>query len=123
MSGVALAGLVLTLVALVGGLVEGVRSRTRELAVRLAVGASQGRMVLLVASEGLLIVALGAILGLGGGIIAGHSLASIFHGGSGIDLRAASVVIGLFCLIAMVATTKAALMACRVNPAVALKNE
>lgn len=123
MSGVALAGLVLTLVALVGGLVEGVRSRTRELAVRLAVGASQGRMVLLVASEGLLIVSLGATLGLGGGVIAGHSMASIFQGASGLDLRAAGVVIGLFCVIGLVATMKAALMACRVNPAVALKNE
>ncbi len=121
MSGVALAGLGLTLVALVGGLVEGVRSRTRELAVRLAVGAGRGRVILLVVFEGLAIVTLGAALGLGVGALVGRSMASIFQGSSGLDPSAAALVFAVFVLVGLMSTIQAAVMACRVNPAVALK--
>jgi hypothetical protein len=123
MSGVALAGLVLTMVALVGGLAEGVRNRTRELALRVAIGATQRQMVLLVVSEGLLMVIIASTMGLGVGILTGHSLASIFPGTGGLNVPVALTVIGLFILVGLTVTIQAALMACRVNPAVALKDE
>jgi predicted permease len=122
-SGVALAGLGLTVVALAGGLVEGVRSRTRELAVRLAVGAGQGRVIMLVVSEGLFIVTVGAALGLGVGAIVGQSLATIFRAASGLELRAAVVVAVVFVIVGLLSTIQAAVLACRVNTALALKHD
>lgn len=54
--------------------------RRREVAVRLAVGASRGRVARLLLREGLAVVAVGVVLGVGGGIGAGRAIASLLHG-------------------------------------------
>jgi putative ABC transport system permease protein len=123
MSGLALAGLALTLVALAGGLVESVRSRTRELAVRMALGADGWQLVRRVVAEGLLIVSFGVIAGLGVGVLGGRAMEGVFHGVGSLDLRAATLVVAAFVLVAGVASARAAVIACRVEPALALKTE
>jgi putative ABC transport system permease protein len=123
MSGLALAAVGLTLLALAGGLVEGVRSRTRELAVRIALGAGAWRLVRQVVAEGLLIISAGAAVGLSVGTVAGRAMASVFHGASGLDARAAAVVIVAFVLVGLAAAAQAAITACRVDPALALRND
>jgi predicted permease len=123
MSGLALAGLALTLVALTGGLVESVRSRTRELAVRMALGADAWRLVRGVVAEGLLIVSFGLIAGLGVGVLGGRAVAGVFHGVSALDSRTAVMVVAAFLLVGLAASARAAIMACRVDPALALKTE
>jgi hypothetical protein len=123
MSGLALAGLGLTLVALAGCLVEGVRSRTRELAVRIALGANAWRLVRSVVAEGLLIVSFGMIVGLGVGTLGGRAVGGVFHGVGALDVRAAIMVIAAFVLVGVAGSAKAAVMACRVDPARALKTE
>jgi putative ABC transport system permease protein len=123
MSGLALAGLGLTLVALAGGLVEGVRSRRRELAVRIALGADAWRLVRSVVAEGLLIVSFGVIVGLGVGTLGSRAAGGVFYGVGALDLRAAVMVISAFVLVGMAAGARAAVMACRVAPALALKRE
>lgn len=123
MSGLALAGLVLTLVALAGGLVEGVRSRTGELAVRIALGADAWRLVRGVVSEALLIVSFGVVVGLGVGTVGGRAAGGVFYGVGAMDLRAVAMVIAAFVLVGAVASARAAVMACQVDPALALKTE
>jgi predicted permease len=123
MAALALAGLGLTLVALAGGLVEGVRSRTRELAVRTALGADAWRLVRGVTAEGLLIISFGVILGLGVGTLGGRAVGAVFYGVGVLDLRAATMVVVTFVLVGLAASARAAVMACRVDPALALKAE
>lgn len=123
MAALALAGLGLTLVALAGGLVEGVRSRTRELAVRTALGADAWRLVWGVTAEGLLIISFGVILGLGVGTLGGRAVGAVFYGVGVLDLRAATMVVVTFVLVGLAASARAAVMACRVDPALALKAE
>jgi predicted permease len=123
MSGLALAGLGLTLVALAGGLVEGVRSRTRDLAVRIALGANPRRLVRDVVAEGLLIISFGVIVGLVVGTLCGRAVGGVFHGVGAQDVRAATMVIVAFLLVGVAASARAAVVACRVDPALALKSE
>jgi hypothetical protein len=123
MTGLALSGLGLTLVALAGGLVEGVRSRTRELAVRVALGADAWRLVRGVTAEALLIVTIGVVVGLAVGTLSSRALEAAFHGVGALDLRAASLVVVTFVLVGLAASARAAVLACRVDPALALKTE
>ncbi len=123
MSGLALAGLGLTLVALAGGLVESVRSRTRELAVRIALGADAWRIVRGVVAEGLLIISFGVIVGLGMGTLGGRAVRGVFYGVGVVDLHGATMVVAAFVLVGVAASARAAVVACRVDPALALKTE
>ena len=123
MSGLALAGLALTLVALAGGLVEGVHSRTRELAIRIALGADAWRLVQGVVAEGLLVISFGVIMGLGLGTLGGRAVGAVFYGVGALDLRAATLVIAALVLVGVAASARAAVMVCRVDPALALKAE
>jgi ABC-type antimicrobial peptide transport system permease subunit len=123
MSGLALAGLGLTIVALAGGLVDGVRRRTQELAVRIALGAEPWRLVAAITAEALIIVSCGVIVGLGAGILGGRAVGAVFYGVGALDLRALPLVIAVFVLVGVAASSRAAVVACRVDPALALKTE
>jgi ABC-type antimicrobial peptide transport system permease subunit len=117
-------GGVATLVALVG--IYGAKSyavsrRTREIGVRMALGATPGRVLAMILREGLQIavagVALGALLGLG----LGRVLDSVFVEVVAFDpltfTGAAGVVLGA----CMVAALLPARRATTVNPSVALR--
>jgi ABC-type antimicrobial peptide transport system permease subunit len=123
MFALALAGLALTLVALAGGLNEGVRSRRKELAVRIALGADSGRLVRAVVGEALVIVVAGIGLGLVAGVMAHRSIPEVFSGAAGADVRTVGVVALTFTLVALIASARAALLACRVDPARMLSAE
>lgn len=123
MSGLALSGLLLTLGALAGGLVESVRSRRREIAVRVALGASRRRIVRGLVGEALLVIAAGLGLGLVLGVAALRTMPGAFPGSGAVDVQTVLVVAATFVIVAMTGTIRAAVIACRVDPAAALKTE
>jgi predicted permease len=114
-------------IGLYGALDYAVKSRTREIGVRMAVGAQPARIVGLFSREALLLTA----SGIGLGLCAYAAAAVVFNlwiSGILYDLRpwapvAVLSVVVLVGLTAAIATTPAALRAARIDPASALRAE
>ena len=100
-----------------------VASRTREIGVRLALGASPSRMAVGVVRESVLNTAPGLVAGVGLAIAAGRFLESFLVGVTGRDPVTLSLVSGTMLGVALLAALIPALRAARVDPVVALRAE
>jgi putative ABC transport system permease protein len=113
--------LLLSAVGLSGVLAYSVGQRTREIGVRVALGAQSTNILGLVISQGLRLVAIGLIIGLISTLILDRFIESILYGVSGND----PLTLGLAILILGTAGTLAcffpALAAVRINPINALR--
>jgi predicted permease len=104
------------------GLVEQVVvQRTRELAVRSALGSTPGGIVALVLGDGARVAALGALVGVLGAVGAVRVLGALFAGVGSVDLRNAPPSLGLLALALFAATYLPARRAARLNPVDALR--
>lgn len=93
----ALGALLLVAMGLFGVISGSVARRRGELAVRLALGATHGRVIRLVVVEGLRLVALGVLLGLPGIYIAGQAIRGLLIDVSPFDTPTlTAVAVGLF---------------------------
>jgi predicted permease len=100
-----------------------VSSRTRELGVRVALGATRGSIAGLVVGQGARLVAIGIVTGLIGAWFGVRILASLLHGVSTTDPWTFAIVgVGLGA-VAMVATAIPSVRAVRVDPIVAMRVE
>ena len=116
--------LVVALAGLYGVLSHLVGSRTREIGVRMALGASASRIRRMVIAEGLSPVALGLVAGLGLGAIARAAVAPVFQRLiPAADLTLLVTIPLLFGLAGLVACYLPARRAARVDPSVALRAE
>lgn len=80
LSAVAGFALLLGAVGVAGVISYSVRQRRRELGIRLALGASRGRVIGLVVSHGLKLAAAGAVVGLAGAWVLARTLAHLLYG-------------------------------------------
>jgi putative ABC transport system permease protein len=116
-----LVGLVIASIGLYGILAQGVAQRTRELGVRMALGARSADVQRLVIREGLGLTAIGVAVGLGLALLLGRLLGTWLYGVSPHDPLAfllASVALGL---VALLACWLPARRATRVDPMIALR--
>jgi predicted permease len=100
-----------------------VARRTREIGVRLALGALPGDVLRLVVGQGSVPILWGAACGLAAGLLAGRALAGLLFGIRPAD---AVTVLGAAALLATAACVSLALparRAARIDPAVALRDE
>jgi putative ABC transport system permease protein len=122
-AGFSLLALMLATIGLFGVIAYAVSQRTREIGIRMALGAQKSQILALVMNRGVRITLLGLALGLGGSLVLSRALASILF-----DVRPTDVSIygGLFVVLgvtAMLATYVPALRATRVEPLTALRYE
>jgi putative ABC transport system permease protein len=121
----AFAGIALLLasVGLYGVMALTVTQRTRELGIRLALGAQRADVFRLVISQGMLLVVSGLIIGLLGAIGVGRGLQSVLYGVGGSDAPALSFALFALAIVALIACWLPARRATRVDPMVALRSE
>jgi macrolide transport system ATP-binding/permease protein len=97
--------------------------RTREIGIRLALGAQRSDILKLVMKEGLIIVVVGVVVGLLVAFAFGRLLASFMFGSTGIDLSVFITLALMLVTIAMVACFIPAYRATKVDPNNALRYE
>jgi len=113
----------LAVIGLYGVMAYTVARRTREIGVRMALGAAQGDVVWLVMREVLVLVGSGIILGLVAAWGLGRLLSSQLYGVSASDPVTIALAAGLLLVVALVAGYLPARRATRVNPVLALRYE
>lgn len=115
--------LVLAMAGLYGVLAHVVSRRTREIGIRIAMGADRSRIIALILCDGLRPVVKGLVLGLGAGIVFRIALRStIVTGIAPVDPLTFAFVPVPFVIAALIACYVPASRASRVEPTVALKD-
>jgi len=116
-----LTALLLATVGLYGVLAYSVSQRTREICVRVALGASRGSVLGLIVREGAPLVGAGLAVGLGGAVALSRILKSMLFGVGTHDLLVFTAVPLVLALVALVAMLIPARRATRVDPVRALQ--
>ena len=113
--------LILAAVGLYGVLAYSIAQRTREIGIRIALGAGSGTILGLVVRQGLTIVGIGLILGILGSLILNRVFESLLFGVSGTDPIAILTAVAVLGLAAFLACLLPALHALRIHPITALR--
>lgn len=115
--------LLLAAIGIYGVLSYTVAQRTREIGIRMALGATQDSIARDVLRQGLLLAGIGAVIGIAGALAGARLIESILYGVRSTDViafLAASLVLGITALLASYLPAR---RASRVDPMVALRYE
>ncbi len=118
-----LLALVLATVGVYGVVAYGVTQRTRELGIRLALGARASSVQALVLRQGLGLTLTGLGLGLLGAVALSRLLTTLLYGVSPTDPHVLSLSVLVLALVSMVACLIPAIRATKVDPIEALRSE
>jgi ABC-type antimicrobial peptide transport system permease subunit len=116
-------GLLLAIAGLYGLVAYNVSRRTREIGIRMAIGARPFDVLRLTMGRGLVLVGLGTVIGLAMGFAVEQMMNSmLFHAG-GVDVVAYAVVVPTLFLATALATYVPGRRAARISPTQALRYE
>ena len=115
--------LVLACVGLYGVMSYTVSGRTREIGLRMALGAARGDVLWLVLGEALLLVGTGIVVGIPAALACSRLLSSMLFGLSASDPVALAIVVAALGAVAVFASYIPARRATKVDPIVALRYE
>ena len=115
--------LLLGAVGIYGVMSYSVEERTRELGVRLALGAERSNVVKMVLRSGLQLTGLGLIIGIAGGIASTRLLSGMLYEVESTDLLTHGFVAVLLVTVAMISCYLPARKASAVDPVDALRHE
>jgi len=115
--------LILGTIGLYGIISYDVSRRTREVGIRMSLGAQQSKVLRLIISDGLKLVLVGAVIGLGISFLTTRFLATMLFGISPVDTMTFIGVFLLFLVVAFAATYMPAKRASDINPVEALRYE
>jgi len=119
----ALVALVLSAIGIYGVVAFLVTERTREIGIRMALGARAGDVVRLVLREGLSPVLFGGGAGILGSLVATQAIRSMLFGVTQLDAVSFAAAPALLAAVALLACYVPARRATRVDPLVALREE
>ncbi len=119
----AVAALVLAALGLYGLMSYWVAQRTKEIGIRVALGATSRSVVRLVLRKGLQWVCIGMAIGIGGALAFGRAVSSLLFGITAADPVTLAAVIAILTSVAAAASILPALRATKVDPAVAIRHE
>ena len=114
---------VLAAVGIYGVLSYAVTQRTREIGIRMSLGASRGRVLGEVMCEGMRLTVIGFVAGMAGAFAAGRVLASFLHEVAPADPTILVLTAGLLAVVALVACYLPARRAALLDPMAALRHE
>jgi predicted permease len=116
-------GLTLASIGLYGVMSYSVRQRTREIGIRMALGAKPRTVLRMILRQGLILTGVGIAIGFGIAFVLGRFTASVLYGTSGTDLPTFAVVAVVLLATAVVAVLIPAVRAAHVEPTTALRYE
>jgi putative ABC transport system permease protein len=120
---VALLALALASVGLYGVIAYAVTQRTREIGVRMALGARAVDVLRMMLGQGMRLAVVGVVVGIALALLAARGIAGILYGVSPTDATTFVVVAGTLAGVALLATYVPARRATRVDPMVALRTD
>jgi len=115
--------MVLASIGIYGVMSYSVAQRTRELGIRMALGAVRSRVLFLVVRQGMALAGAGVVIGLVGAFGLTRLLANQLFAVGATDPATFAIVSALLVTIALIASLVPALRATRVDPVVALRDE
>jgi putative ABC transport system permease protein len=115
--------LLLAIAGLYGLVAYNVSRRTREIGIRMAIGARPGDVLRLVMGKGLTLVAIGIVFGLAMGFAVERFMNAMLFSLAGTDLTVYLVVVPAMLLVTMLAAWIPARKAARIPPTLALRCE
>jgi putative ABC transport system permease protein len=113
----AVTALMLSVVGIYGVMAHFVQQHTRDIGIRLALGGDPGRERRLVIFQGLRLVAIGVVVGMGVALLTGHLMTTLLFGVSPMDPGTLLGVPAALLLVAMVACLVPARRAASIDPA------
>ena len=117
----AASALLLAAIGVFGVMSHAVSQRTREIGVRMAIGASPYRVLGGIVGEGLSQVGLGLAAGAALSLVTSRLLSGLLFGVTGASVAPYLIVVGLLAAVSLVACLVPARRAMRIDPAVALR--
>ena len=123
LGGFAGAALLLAAIGLYGVLAFAVAQRTKEIGVRVALGAQRRDVLRLVMQRGMLLIGSGLAIGIAAALAVGRVIASLLYLVTPTDAATLGAVTAFLAAVAMVATYLPARRAAQVNPLEALRYE
>jgi len=119
----AVVALLLAVLGIYGVMAFSVAQRSHEIALRMALGATRGRVVRLVVREGAILAAVGMVLGLVGAYFVGRAMQSMLFGVRALDLTAFLAVGLVLMASALLACYLPARRAASIHPMQVLRTE
>lgn len=115
--------LVVSAVGLYGVLAQVVARRMREIALRIALGASRSRTVGVVLRDAMGLVGFALVPGLVSAFAAGRLLSNMLYESAAIDVPTVAAAVAFLTIAALIAAWRPARWAAKVDPIVALREE
>ncbi len=115
--------LILAATGIYGVMAYAISRRTREIGIRMAIGASQNQVLAIVTRRALLLIGCGTVVGLAVALAAGRFLEQILYGVQPTDPVTLAIVTVMMLAIAALACWIPARRAIRINPVTALRQE